>query len=174
MIRPARPEDAPAIARVHVTSWHETYPGLVPGWEIAARTYADRLALWTRALGKPSPGTAAFVAESNGAVVGFSLAGPQRTAALRDLGHTGEVRSLYVLRAAQGRGLGRGLMSAMLDGLAERGHGSAALWVVTANPAARFYERLGGGRVMEGSGAPGGVAETAYAFYTGVDTGVGG
>ena len=164
MIRPARPQDAPAIARVHVVSWHETYPGLVPGWEIAARSYVDRLALWTRELGTPSRGTAAFVAERDGAVVGFGLAGPQRMAALRDLGHTGEVWSLYVLRAAHGRGVGRALMEAMLGALADRGHASAALWVVTANPAAQFYERFGGVRVMEGIDAPGGVAETAYAF----------
>ena len=164
MIRRARREDAPAIARVHVASWHETYPGLVPGWEIAARTYEDRLALWTRELGSPSLGSAAFLAEADGAVVGFGFAGPQRTGALRDLGHTGEVWSLYVLRAAHGRGVGRALMEAMLGALADRGHASAALWVVTANPAAQFYERMGGVRVMKGTEAPGGVAETAYAF----------
>ena len=139
MIRPARPGDAPAIARVHVTSWHETYPGLVPGREIVARTFKDRLALWTRELGTPSPGTAAFVSERDGAVFGFGLAGPQRTGALRELRHTGEVWSLYVLRAAHGWGIGRALMDAMLGALADRGHASVALWVVTANPAARFY-----------------------------------
>ena len=122
-----------------------------------------------RELDSPSPGSAAFAAEVDGTVVGFGMAGPQRTTSLRNLGHTGEVWSLYVLRAAQGRGLGRGMMGAMLDALAERGHGSAALWVVMANPAARFYERLGGVRVMEGSEAPGGVAETAYAFDIGAN-----
>ena len=29
-VRPAIPEDAPAIARVHVASWRETYAGIVP------------------------------------------------------------------------------------------------------------------------------------------------
>ena len=169
MIRPARPEDAPAIARVHVTSWHETYPGLVPGWEIAARTYEDRLALWSGVLAKPAPETEVFVMKEDGAVVGFGMAGPQRTEALRDLGHTGEVWSLYVLRAAQGRGTGHALMKAMFGALADAGHRSAALWVVTTNPATRFYERLGGVHVAEGCDAPGGVAETAYAFDTGVD-----
>ena len=164
MIRPARRADAPAIARVHVASWHETYPGLVPGWEIAARTYEDRLALWSGVLADPATETATFVAEADGAVAGFGMAGPQRTQALRDLGHSAEVWTLYVLRAVQGHGTGRALMDAMLGALADRGHRSAALWVVTANPAARFYERLGGVRVMEGSEAPGGMAETAYAF----------
>ena len=164
MIRPARPRDAPAIARVHVQSWHETYPGLVPGWEIAARTHDDRLALWTEELANPSADAPVFVAESDGAIVGFGKAGQQRTGRLRELGHTGEVWSLYVLRAAHDRGLGRALMDAMLGALADRGHASVALWVVRANPAARFYERLGGVRVMEGADAPGGVAETAYAF----------
>ena len=164
MIRPAAPADAPAIARVHVASWHETYPGLVPGWEIAARTFEDRLALWSGVLANPLKEKQVFVALAEGAVTGFGLAGPQRTGALRELGHTGEVWSLYLLRAAQGRGLGRALMEAMLGALARDGHPSAALWVVTANPAARFYERLGGVRVMESGDAPGGMAETAYAF----------
>ena len=121
MIRPAGPEDAPAISRVHVASWHETYPGLVPGWEIAARTHEDRLALWSGVLAKPTPETAVFVAERDGAVVGFGMSGPQRTETLRDLGHSGEIWSLYVLRAAHGQGTGRALMDAMLDALAGGG-----------------------------------------------------
>ena len=112
MIRPARRADAPAIARVHVASWHETYPGLVPGWEIAARTYEDRLALWSGVLADPATETATFVAEADGAVAGFGMAGPQRTQALRDLCHSAEVWTLYVLRAVQGHGTGRALMDA--------------------------------------------------------------
>ncbi len=164
MIRPARPADAPAIARVHVRAWQETYPGLLPPETIAERTEASRLAIWTRALSAPAAGRVILAAEHAGAVAGFGQAGPQRTQALRDMGHTGEVWALYLVAAAQGAGLGRGLMAAMLAALARAGHRSAALWVLRDNPAAGFYARLGGVPVLDGTDGPGGAPEIAFAY----------
>ncbi len=164
MIRPARPDDAPAIARVHVRAWQETYAGLLPPEAIAARTEGDRLALWTRVLRAPIAGGAILAAERDGAVAGFGQSGPQRTQALRDMGHTGEVWCLYLLASAQRTGLGRALMGALLDALAGDGHRSAAVWVLRDNPAAGFYARLGGVPVLEGADAPGGAPEVAFAY----------
>ncbi|MGR3541003.1 MAG: GNAT family N-acetyltransferase [Hasllibacter sp.] len=164
MIRRARPEDADAVATVHVTSWRETYLGLMPHDQIATRSLAARKALWAAVIETQDADTPVFVAEAGSAVAGFGKAGPQRTDALREMGHTGEIWSLYVLAAAQGRGLGRGLMDAMLDALAARGHASAALWVLAANPARAFYAHMGGTEVLEGEDAPGGMKEVAFAF----------
>ena len=50
LIRPATPEDAAAIASVHVQSWQETYAGLIPPDFLAHMTSAEmrerRAASW--------------------------------------------------------------------------------------------------------------------------------
>ena len=57
----------------------------------------------------------------------------------------GEFQAIYVLRAAQRRGGGRGLMVAMAGDLVGRGFQRAALWVLEGNqPARAFYAALGG------------------------------
>ena len=49
-IRPATPDDAAMIARVHVTAWGETYGGLLLPEDILAQTEPARRAFWARAL----------------------------------------------------------------------------------------------------------------------------
>lgn len=56
-VRPARPEDAAAIAAIHVTAWHEAYSGLLPPEMIAALTVEVRQAWWAQVLSSPEPGT---------------------------------------------------------------------------------------------------------------------
>jgi ribosomal protein S18 acetylase RimI-like enzyme len=163
-IRPARVEDADAIAHVHHQSWEETYPGLMPP-ELLERVSLDhRLAQWRRGLAAPAPGLARFVAERDEDMTAIAQCGPPQDA---DLGTTHEIWLLYVLRKAQGLGLGVALMKTMFDHLRmsrPAGDGeppgqpefgavmrppdeSVGLWVLTRNePAIRFYERLGARR----------------------------
>lgn len=146
-IRPASPADAASIAVVHVASWRESYAGLLPEDMLLALSVADRTERWTRILDQPSnaEGTAVFVAERNGRVIGFASGGAQRDSALHAQGLTGEITAIYVLQRVQGLGLGRRLMKAVAKALSDRGHQSASLWVLRDNkPARGFYERLGG------------------------------
>ncbi|PRY92943.1 ribosomal protein S18 acetylase RimI-like enzyme [Hasllibacter halocynthiae] len=166
-VRRARPGDADAVARVHVQAWREAYLDLLPHDVIASRTLEARRALWRAVIETQDEDTPVFVGEAEGEVAAFGKAGPQRTEALRTMGHTGEIWSLYALRAAHGRGLGRALMEAMLDALAARGHASAALWVLASSPSRGFYRHLGGTEVLEGEDAPGGAKEVALAFDLG-------
>lgn len=152
LVRRAAPADAEAIAQVHVTSWRETYAGLVPDVVLANLSVADRTAMWRSATSRPeAPGAnAVFVAEQGGAVVGFASCCNQRTSELRERGFTAEISAIYVLRAAQRRGVGAALMAAVVPMLVERGQLAATLWVLRENASARrFYERLGGEVVGE-------------------------
>ena len=147
-IRHAQVEDAEAVAAVHVMAWQESYAGLMPAEMLASFSVEDRAKRWRRILGKPDPAiaTAAFVAcAPNGSVAGFSSCGLQRSAELARAGFGGEFQALYVLRAAQRRGIGRALMGAMARDLADRGLQGSALWVLEGNqPALKFYAVLGG------------------------------
>jgi GNAT superfamily N-acetyltransferase len=151
-IRPATDADVLAMAKVHIASWRETYPGMLPEPMLADMSVAGEAIRWQRMLDHPRRwgGSIVFVAEQDGAVVGYGSCGEQRTDALHDRGFTGEVGELYVLRTAQRQGAGSGLMKAMAAALFEGGHRGMSLWVLARNSAARgFYERLGGVLIAE-------------------------
>lgn len=148
-IRPAVIEDAAAIALVHTTSWEETYRGLLPD-AVIDRFQASHYAgdLWRTRLGKRGE-IRNFLAVERGdgggdgsaeRVVGFSCAGPSRTP---ELGPRGEVLALYVLRERHGRGIGRALWDAAVADLRARALLPGLVWVLAANPAREFYERVG-------------------------------
>jgi len=170
-IRHARVEDAKAIAVVHVAAWRESYADLVPAEMLASLSVEERADRWRRIPGEPDPeiATVAFVAcTPGGAVVGFGSCGLQRSAELARAGFGGEFQAIYVLRAAQRRGIGRALMSAMARDLGDRGLQGGALWVLEGNrPALNFYDMLGGAVVTQredrrGEGAV--LAEIAYGW----------
>ncbi len=142
-IRPATIADASAIARVHVASWKETYAGIVPGDFLANLKVERREAMWKEALtegGARSSGI--FVAvTATGEVVGFASGGENRTP---ELGFTGELYAIYLLKRYQGHGDGKRLFQAVTTELSRDGHVSMMLWVLEDNRTVDFYKRLGG------------------------------
>ena len=144
-LREATPADAQAIAEVHVRSWRETYTGLMPQAVRDGLSVERRPAGWTRMLTDPTVATKVWVAETDGGLVGFGAAGPQRSPDLADQGFSGEIEAVYVLASCQGQGIGGALIHRMATHLIAQGHRTAALWVLRENaPARAVYERLGG------------------------------
>ena len=157
-VRPARPEDAHGIAEVHVTTWRATYPGVMPQKLLDDLRVEERARTWAEWIADPR--TATFVAEQDGAIVGFVNAGGSFT-----VEGVGEVYSIYVTPDAQGTGAGRALMDAAVEVLRKRWD-DAILWVATENPRARrFYERYGwfaDGERIDESWPGASVPETRY------------
>jgi ribosomal protein S18 acetylase RimI-like enzyme len=146
-IRAATRADAPAIGRLHVESWRETYSEVLPDRLLQSLSALVRAAMGQGAF-EPEPPILLFVAERpGGELVGFAGGGRCRAASLP---YDAEVYAIYVLRAVQQRGCGRRLMAALAAALQARGFDSICLWVLRENATARaFYERLGGGAVGE-------------------------
>ena len=141
-VRPATPEDAPAIAALHVQSWRETYPGLLPEAYLARMTddaMRGRREV-ERARSIRDPAILTLVAEHAGRVAGFVTGGAVRG----DSAYGAELYALYLLRAAQGAGLGRALVRELARGLQARGHRDLMLWVLAENPTRGLYAHLGG------------------------------
>lgn len=162
VLRLAALEDAPAIAAVHVGSWRTTYTGIVAQEYIDALSVDDRTALWERRLRGDGADVATFVAESPGrALLGFGHGGPIREP---QLPFDAELYALYLLQAAQGQGLGNRLVMAWAGHALARGLRSGVVGVLAANPACRFYERLGAKRVKERMHTIGSVSYPAV-FY---------
>jgi len=162
LIRAAEPDDARAIAAVHVASWRATYHGLLPDDFLAGLALAPREAQWARALAAPPDERGVWVAtDDTGAVLGFASGGPERGG---DAAYPGELYALYLLPEAQGRGRGRRLFGAVAADLARRGFPALLLWVLDGNPACRFYAHLGGYPLRSQPFTIGGVTRTELAY----------
>ncbi len=141
IVRPARPEDAPGIVRVHGDTWRASYRGIVPDAfleEFGRQPDAvERRRKWME-----NPALSTFVAEEAGEVVGFVVGGPRREG---DPAYESELYALYVLPGSQQKGTGRRLIRAFAGALHAAGRRSVLLWVLRDNaPGRAFYERLGG------------------------------
>jgi ribosomal protein S18 acetylase RimI-like enzyme len=135
-VRAARPDDARRIAEIHVETWRDAYPGVMPQKVLDGLSVDEREQLWQEWI--PNLETNTFVAELDGEVVGFVSVGPCWSDRA-----IGELYAIYVAPTGQGRGAGLALMGAGVGALSESWE-EAILWVATENPQARrFYERYG-------------------------------
>jgi ribosomal protein S18 acetylase RimI-like enzyme len=161
-ISPAGPADALELGRVHVKSWRETYPGILPQAALNRMNAAAHARRFHVELARAPKGHVTLIAEGAEGAVGYAAG------ALLDRegrGADAEVFTLYVLRQAQGAGVGRALLRASARVLRAEGAKSLMLFVLTRNEHARgFYERLGGEAFAEvaSKGWGDGLTETAY------------
>lgn len=141
-VRPARPEDAAAIAEIHVESWRAAYRGHMPDELLDSLSKAGREMTWHGELVDPAPHSEIFLAERDD-LVGFSACGPSRDREL-DGTQTGEIYAVYVAPGRWREGIGGALLEASLDFLGREGFEKATIWVLESNQRARdFYEWAG-------------------------------
>jgi ribosomal protein S18 acetylase RimI-like enzyme len=139
LVRAAVPEDAEAIAAVHVATWRDAYAGLMPDEILNGLDVSQRAETWRGRLRALPDAVFVFVFEQHGQVRGFVSGGPDRAGRV-----SGEVFAIYVHPSCQGLGAGRRLLEAAGQRLAEAGFAEASLWVLATNRAARgFYESQG-------------------------------
>jgi ribosomal protein S18 acetylase RimI-like enzyme len=132
-VRPAVPEDAAGIARVHIQAWRESYAHLLPAASLAALEQGPREERWSNILAAATSDV--WVACAGREIVGWASAG-----AGRDDGgpRPRELQGIYVLASQYGSGAGQLLLDAAV------GSGGAYLWIAENNPRAfAFYTRNG-------------------------------
>jgi GNAT superfamily N-acetyltransferase len=128
-LRLAVPDDALAVARVHVRAWQAGYRGLLPDGYLDGLRAEDRAARYT--FGRLD-GPRTTVAVRDGAVVGFATI------------HGAELAALHVDPDAWGSGVGKALIARARAELAAAGVDEARLWLLAGNARGqRFYERDG-------------------------------
>ena len=163
-IVPVGPSDAADLAHVHVKAWRETYRGLLP------QAYLDRMSLDAHArrfgarLEHPGVNQVTLAAEARSGLVGYC----EGHAWASPFGGEAEIHTLYVLRAAQGGGVGKRLLQDAVRVLRDDGAKGLIIWCLATNLKARgFYERMGGQAAAPRAGrGPGGgkVREVAYGW----------
>jgi ribosomal protein S18 acetylase RimI-like enzyme len=141
-VRLATAADADAIGRVQVESWRAAYRGLLPDDAIAGFDVRQRQQLWREGLSRtPRPGSATFVVEEIGEVIGFaSVGGSREPNAVQE----GELYAIYLHPTCWGRGIGRALIQRAEESLRASGFRSAILYVIEGNERGeRFYRAAG-------------------------------
>ena len=136
LLRPAEPDDAIAVARVHVRSWKAAYRTLLPDDYLDQLRPEDRAQKYNfSSLDPLQPQT--IVAAEAGVIHGFATTAPAREP---DMPGCGELCALYVDPDQWSRGIGVALMAAARFRLFNLGFRHAVLWVLVGNVRAeRFY-----------------------------------
>jgi ribosomal protein S18 acetylase RimI-like enzyme len=139
-IRAATISDAPAVARVDVETWRETYAGVLPEKVLVELAPEQRRRSWAQFILR-APGDLKVATHATDGIVGFGSCGFRRGGPAP---FAGEVFTLYVEPGYQGEGIGRRLLLHLFGRLLRRSLPSAMVWVLRDNPSRFFYERLGG------------------------------
>lgn len=141
-LRLACPTDADAVATLHAESWRRHYRGAYADAYLDGDVELDRATVWSERLQRPWPQARTVVAVAGGELIGFAHV------RLRDDPHFGALLdNLHVRHDYQRRGIGRRLLGAVAEIVAEDSEGQPGLylWVLHQNRAARaFYSACGG------------------------------
>lgn len=143
-IRRGEKEDAYALAVVHVASWRTTYKDIIDESYLAAMDVEEKTRQWEMIL---RDGDVFVVENEQQQIVGFGGGGPERTGAYT--GYDAEVYSIYLLFPYQGKGIGRTLLTTVVQFLYESGYRSLLIWVLADNGSVEFYKAMGGKKVAE-------------------------
>ena len=140
-IRPAKPEDADALAKLHIDSWKAAYKGLVPQSYLNALDYEKRAQRFRDSLEKEQLET--YVAENAENILGFVILGACRDEDV-DKKTTGEIWGIYLSPECWRKGIGSKLCFYAEGILKSYMYKTMVLWVFAKNfQARRFYEAMG-------------------------------
>lgn len=122
-------EEIEGKSRVHWQTWREAYDEILPA-EFQEQMTLDKCRFYSQKYPENT-----LIALNDAKVVGFVSYGDFRDSATI----AGEIFALYVLKDYYGKGVGRQLIQAALDGYQE-----ILLWVLEDNKRAiAFYEKMG-------------------------------
>ncbi len=143
-VRAATVRDAAELAAIHVRSWQAAYKGLLPQDYLDKLEVSDRVEGWRRTLSATDwSRSGVMVVHPERELLGFAGFGPTRDNDDDDSA-VAEIRSIYLLPEAWGKGFGKRLMCAALTRLASAGYTQATLWVLQTNGRARRFYETGG------------------------------
>jgi ribosomal protein S18 acetylase RimI-like enzyme len=147
VIREATATDIPALARLHVITWNDTYPGVR-----SPPTVETREKQWREQFARPEGERFCFlVVGDDGELVGFAEGRRYGEGDPSDYG--GQLSKIYLLREYHRLGIGRRLVGLVARRFLEQGISSMLVFAEATNPSRGFYETLGGEPLREPDGS---------------------
>lgn len=135
IIREMNENDIEGKAYVHYKSWHETYTGLVSDKYMKNITLEKCVDIAKRY----SENTVVAIIDDK--VVGFACYGQSRDEDLANK-NTGELMAIYIIKAYQGRGIGKLMVNACFQKLSS--YKKVSVWVLSENyNTIGFYKSFG-------------------------------
>lgn len=147
IIRKAEISDAPKLAKVNVDTWRTTYKGIISDEYLQNLSYKWSEIYFLTVIKKQNRIINCFIAEEeSGKIVGFAIGRLEKS---ENPKYKGELWSIYVDREHQRKGIGKLLVSAVVEKLLNLNINSMLVWVLKKNPSRAFYESLGGKYIGE-------------------------
>jgi RimJ/RimL family protein N-acetyltransferase len=146
IFREAREEEIPALANLHVITWHQTY-NVTP----KAEAWKIREWQWREQFKKNDGRWFCIVIENQkGELIGFAK-GVNPPEGEHPEG-SGNLSKIYLLRQYQRMGLGRKLLGLTVKRFLEMGVTSMVLFGEATNPSCAFHDAMGGKRMYNEKG----------------------
>lgn len=152
--REANLADLEALVKLHVASWNATYPHYFP-----KPTPELRKKQWEKAyLDKEGNWFCYVVENSNGEIIGFATGNDFEH---EDLPFKGQLNKIHFYQSYHRLGLGRKLVSHVVQRFLNEGIHSMILFADPENPNIRFYDALQGIRLPDKQG----IFQGAFGWY---------
>lgn len=140
IIRPAKISNSRQLSQVVVTTWKETYRGLIDTDYLSQlEVNSDRIQKWHAKIHQTKDHqTFVFVALVDHKIVGFIWGGVARQP--QPIGFDFEIYAFYVLPQFQGQGIGTQLFTTFKNQVGPH----FFLWMLAGNKSEIIYQQLGG------------------------------
>ncbi|MBS4538447.1 GNAT family N-acetyltransferase [Clostridium sp. D2Q-11] len=144
-IREGIVSDIEGITRVHIDSWRSTYK------EMLSNDYLQGLSLekgkksWRRFFQDKNNKVIVSLNEDK-KVIGFASFGPDKD---KKYNYEDQLYGIYILEKYQRKGIGRQMIEKVIEKMKNNETSSMIVWVLKDNPSYKFYEYLGGKKIVE-------------------------
>lgn len=154
-LRPAGPDDADTVARLHADSWRRHYRGAYTDAFLDGDVVADRRSVWAARLAAPGHSLTVLAESGAGSGAGSEALGFVHVAFNKDACWGSLVDNLHVTHDRRRTGIGTALLVRAAGSVTERAAGGAMyLWVLEQNTAAQAFYRALGGVIVETAAVP--------------------
>lgn len=137
--------DIDGITRVHVDTWKSAYKGILSDKFLQGISFEKRKVIW-KTFFQDSNNKVVVCLNEKEEIIGFVSFGPERA---NKHNYANELYAIYILEKYQRKGVGKLLLRKVIELLQEKGQNTLIVWVLKDNQSYKFYEYLGGKKIVE-------------------------
>lgn len=146
-IRKMNVTDVPSVVDINIEMWKKTYSGIMDEeiFIMRDKNKENNIRIMREKICKND--CCYKVAISDNKVIGFIGYGENKDANI-EVENLGEVYAIYILEEYHNKGIGKSLIEEAKRDLKKKGYNAVLIWTLKENKNRKFYERLGGKKVL--------------------------